>query len=335
MPNHVTNIIEFKATTPARIRTLLREVQYDDGDYGSLDFDKVIPKPKTMDITSGGSQDSAVDIYMSAINPDNEDMGIEKMEKEEYQRVKQAVETCDRFFVHKINDHVTYEEAVKKSEEYFNRPASPLEEKTVDDHNLFTFGKLVVENVMAYGCKDWYSWCCKYWGTKWNSYDYSAIDPDDTVISFNTAWAAPHPVIEQLAKMYPDVIIIHKWADEDWGNNTGSCTYNDPEIGEMEPNYLDGKEALVFAAEILGYDMDNYYTDNGLCLDIENEMPLSYTEDDRKDWEEAGFDFSKFPVPEKDEEGQYDISKLTFEQKKSMIDELVRCGVDAYEFFYS
>ena len=39
MPNHVTNILEFNAT-PARIRTLMREIQYDDGDLGSFDFEK-------------------------------------------------------------------------------------------------------------------------------------------------------------------------------------------------------------------------------------------------------------------------------------------------------
>jgi hypothetical protein len=186
-----------------------------------------------------------------------------------------------------------------------------------------------------YGCKDWYSWSCKFWGTKWNSYDSCPVDPDDTSITFNTAWSAPHPVIEKLAEMYPDVIITHKWADEDWGNNTGSCIYNDPDIGVMEPDYLDGHEALVFAAEILGYDMDNYYTDHDLCLDIENEMPLSFTEDDKEEWEKAGFDFKKIPEVKKDAEGQYDISKFTFDQKKAMIDEMVRCGIDAYEFFYS
>ena len=334
MPNHVTNILEFKST-PARVRTLLREIMYDDGDIGSFDFEKVIPKPESLNVTSGGSQDTAIDVYMSAINPDNEDLGIDKVSKTEYNRIKSLIAESDRMFVRKINDHMTHEEVLKKSEEYFNRPTSPFDEKNIDDNNLFNYGKIVVENVLMYGCKDWYSWCCKFWGTKWNSYDSCPVDPDDTSISFNTAWAAPHPVIEKLAEMYPDVIITHKWADEDWGNNTGSCVYNDPDIGVMEPNYLDGHEALVFAAEILGYDMDNYYTDHGLCLDIENEMPLSFTEDDKKEWEKAGFNFAKIPEVKKDAEGQYDISKFTFDQKKAMIDEMVRCGIDAYEFFYS
>ena len=57
MPNHVTNILEFSHPSKARINILMREIQYDDGDYGSFDFEKVIPKPATLNITSGGSQD--------------------------------------------------------------------------------------------------------------------------------------------------------------------------------------------------------------------------------------------------------------------------------------
>jgi hypothetical protein len=333
MPNHVTNILEFNAT-PARIRTLMREIQYDDGDLGSFDFEKVFPKPKSLNITSGGSQNTAIDVYMSAINPDNEDIGIDKVTKERYEEIKRKIASTDRWVPTKINDRMTYDEVVKESQEYFNRKSGPYDEDTEDKNDLFQYGKLVIENIEMYGCKDWYDWSVKFWGTKWNSYDSPPADADSTSISFNTAWSAPHPVIEKLAEKYPDVIITHKWADEDWGNNTGSCIYNDPDIGTMEPEYLEGHEALVFAAEILGYDIDNYYTDNDLCLDIENEMPESFTEDDKEEWTKAGFDFSKFPKFEKDEEGQYDISKLTFDQKKAFIDELVRCKLDAYEFFY-
>jgi hypothetical protein len=335
MPNHVTNILEFSHPSQVRINTIMREIQYDDGDYGSFDFEKVIPKPATLNITSGGSQGDAINVYMSAINPDNEDIGIDKFDKKEYQKVKALVMGSERFFKPTINDTMTYEEVVKKSEEYFNRPSSPFDEKTADGHNLLTFGKLVIDNLVMYGCKDWYDWSCKYWGTKWNSYDSCPADSDSTSISFNTAWAAPHPVIEKLAEMYPDIIITHKWADEDWGNNTGKCIYNDPEIGNMEPEYLEGKEAFMFAAEILGYDTDSYYLDNDLCLDIENEMPLSFTEEDKEAWTKAGFDFSKIPAVSKDEEDQYDISRFTFNEKKALIDELVRCNIDVQEFFYA
>lgn len=74
----------------------------------------------------------------------------------------------------------------------------------------------------------WYEWHCQYWGTKWNSYDPS-VDEDGSdgkwVVWFDTAWAAPHPVIEALAAKFPDVYIDHRWADEDIGSNAGIRKY--------------------------------------------------------------------------------------------------------------
>ena len=45
-------------------------------------------------------------------------------------------------------------------------------------------------------------------------------------ITFLTAWAAPHPIMEKLAEMYPEVNIQHEWADEDIGMNCGRYCYS-------------------------------------------------------------------------------------------------------------
>lgn len=49
---------------------------------------------------------------------------------------------------------------------------------------------------------NWYDWNIDNWGTKWNACDTDVVD-DDTV-TFNTAWAAPTPIFEALAKKYPE-----------------------------------------------------------------------------------------------------------------------------------
>ena len=45
---------------------------------------------------------------------------------------------------------------------------------------------------------------------------------DGDALNFLTAWSAPHPVMEKLAEMFPDVGIEHEWADEDIGYS--NCT---------------------------------------------------------------------------------------------------------------
>ncbi len=52
--------------------------------------------------------------------------------------------------------------------------------------------------VEKYGADNWYDWCAKNWGTKWN-----CCDPflNESGISFTTAWSPPCPVLIALAKL--------------------------------------------------------------------------------------------------------------------------------------
>ncbi len=76
-----------------------------------------------------------------------------------------------------------------------------------------------------YGTKNWYDWNVSHWGTKWNSYGYCEYDQPENALKFDTAWSAPHPVIEKLSEMYPHIGIEHSWADEDIGCNCGRHIY--------------------------------------------------------------------------------------------------------------
>ena len=84
---------------------------------------------------------------------------------------------------------------------------------------------------------------------KWNSYsNYS----EGHTISFQTAWSAPHPVLERLAEMFPDVTITHKWADEDIGMNCGEHEYADGvRVSEYYPE--GDVESLDFACAVWDY----------------------------------------------------------------------------------
>lgn len=86
----------------------------------------------------------------------------------------------------------------------------------------------------------WYEWNCYSWNTKWNAYSCEEPTPtsgDMALIRFDTAWSAPHPVIEALAHKFPDEEILHRWADEDLGYNFGEVFYhNGNEVGTELPD---------------------------------------------------------------------------------------------------
>lgn len=102
--------------------------------------------------------------------------------------------------------------------------------------------------VLRYGYPSWYEWRCDKWGTKWNAYDVELID--DNIVEFDTAWAAPFPVIERLAELFPQVTFRHKWADEDTAHNCGIASYvNGERISEYLPEG-GSKEAYELAFDL-------------------------------------------------------------------------------------
>ena len=98
---------------------------------------------------------------------------------------------------------------------------------------------------------DSHNWCIANWGTKWNSYGYTADTGfKDGKLTFLTAWSAPHPILQKLSEMYPDIEFEHEWADEDIGMNCGRYVYFDGErIEEYYPE--SSRERIKFAASIM------------------------------------------------------------------------------------
>lgn len=92
--------------------------------------------------------------------------------------------------------------------------------QTNEGKQCYALGETAYKNEQMYGYTTWYDWCCKYWGTKWNSYDNN-INRQERTISFSTAWSCPAPIVEALASKFPDVDFTWEYADEDCGCNTG------------------------------------------------------------------------------------------------------------------
>lgn len=227
MPNHVENIITLKGDEQ-RIREMLEAIQNDELGLGTVDFNKIIPMPESLNIESGSRTDRGLKAYSDFI-----DVYVFSRNAEEALNALQNIP--------------------RESEDAFLRKRSDVK---ADEWEL---GKTAWNNVQNYGAPTWYEWCTNNWGTKWNAYgydegtDYSASGN----LHFQTAWSAPHPVIKKLAQMYPDIIFEHEWADEDIGVNCGQKCYSNGEC--TEEYYPESEiEATEFAFRVWDYDPSDY-----------------------------------------------------------------------------
>jgi hypothetical protein len=119
--------------------------------------------------------------------------------------------------------------------------------------------------IQEFGHNNWYDWKLDNWGTKWNAYDQ--YTSGDNVISFDTAWSTPSEIIQYLSVKYPKLIFNVEYADEDFGHNLGTYTYQNGEV--IEQNIPEGGtiEAYRMAIDIKG-DEDWFLVDY-LCNDAE------------------------------------------------------------------
>lgn len=232
MPNHVVNQISLQGD-PEKIRLLLEAVKSDELGVGTMDFNKVIPMPESLNIEAGSRTDRGLKAYRDFVEIYTL-AGTMNMDK------------LDAIPVESENVFLQQRKDIKEDE--------------------WELGKAAWNNIRQYGAPTWYEWAIHHWGTKWNAYgyedgeDYSGEDK----LSFQTAWSAPHPVLERLSEMFPDIEMEHEWADEDIGQNCGRYSYQGGErIEEYFPE--SEKEAIEFACRMWEYDP----ADMDLCLNAE------------------------------------------------------------------
>ena len=222
MPNHITNRIKFLGE-PERIRAIMEAIKHDEMGLGSVDFNKVIPMPESLNITAGSITDKGLKAYKDFVS-------------------------------------ILLFDGANKDIDLLNIPEEKeaifLKQRTDIKEDEWSAGRQAFRNIQQYGFPTWYEWSINNWGTKWNAYD--CIEIEDAAearkeLCFNTAWSAPHPILSKLAQMYPDVEIEHEWADEDFGHNLGRVKYKgDTILEEYIPKTT--KEAYEFALKVHGYE---------------------------------------------------------------------------------
>ena len=190
MPNHVTNVVTFRGDQE-RVYEALKRIQKDGEGIGTIDFNKIIPMPKSLEIEAGSRTDAGLKAYSEFISE------------------------C------LLEDRVRHIEDLHITEERERDYLKDHGEISKDD---FALGKTAYNNVQMYGTPTWYEWRIQNWGTKWNSYN-SEFDAENNTLRFCTAWSAPHNIIRHLSEMFSDISFVHEWADEDIGNNCGRSDY--------------------------------------------------------------------------------------------------------------
>ena len=66
MSNYVSNVLTLHGN-PAQIRAMLEAIQYDDLGIGSVDFNKIIPMPESLDIEAGSQTSTGLEAYQDFI----------------------------------------------------------------------------------------------------------------------------------------------------------------------------------------------------------------------------------------------------------------------------
>ena len=265
MPNHVINRLEFFCSKE-KLKEILSAICYaeDSGaeatGIGTVDFNKITPMPPSLEIESGSNTDRGINLYLTSINPSVRYYGKEKMGAAAFEALAQRLNGSRSFLRHNVAMTST---EIKNSTLYTN------------EDELLQLGKTAVSNLEQYGATTWYDWRTRgdTWNTKWNS--YSASYDGGNEVYFQTAWSAPHPIVQKLSAMYPEVTIKHVWANEDSWQSCGSRTYLSGEMIDYDYPQTE-KEQLEAAAYIWGYDLSEY----GLVLNASGNSYVNTENDD-------------------------------------------------------
>ncbi len=225
MPNWVENRLSYNGNE-TEIKEMLEKIRYDNATIGTIDFNKIIPMPKSLDIECGSRTDKGIEMVKNYL----ENLPAELKGKEG-----------------------TYEEVL---EDLHNHSADISDD---EEKKIWDIGVTAVDNLYKYNAPTWYEWCNDNWNTKWNAcgYDENTDYSDSDFIWFQTAWSAPIPVIQKLSEMYPNIELTLEFADEDLGQNCGEMKFKDGDIFE---EYIPqtGKEAIEFAAKVWEYDLSDF-----------------------------------------------------------------------------
>lgn len=260
MPNYVINTITLTGSKRdvAAVCKLLQNKNADSSE--DIDFNNVIPMPKSLNLISGGWDKWYVGAYIQTLS-ESDKIGL-------VQKLLKCSDGYYKSYYHKYMDAFCKEipsDILLKMQEEFRENYKSIAPSSVEE-----VGKTYVDNILNYGADTWYDWSCNNWGTKWGAIDSYIIG---NCIGFQTAWSAALPITAKLSEIFPNVTFSHEWADEDIGSNCGRYEFLG---GKAFNEYLpQGEEAVLYACEMWGYDPKDFGVEEEHCVDglLDEDVP--------------------------------------------------------------
>ena len=185
MPNWTWNKVVCK-------KQLLDKLVDKTDDVYSLDFNKLIPMPESLEIVADSFEEKAVASYYLSLNKTDKCELHDELENTKLDFYGNYWEKYKNY----IRD---YKDNPNKLEEV-NKSFDKMEKKDYRNiTNLTELGKLYVFNILNFGNSQWYDWCCNHWGTKWNVLNDVDVKYNKSFkkyeIIFHTPWSPPYGII--------------------------------------------------------------------------------------------------------------------------------------------
>lgn len=240
MPNWIRNIVTVEAPNAERLKEFRNLVESEENVF---EFNRIIPMPETMNIVTDSLSSEPIAIYLEHLkhyDPDGYDNLPENIRRK-----------------YRMTDDIRQVYARALRETKSNGLVLDCRTHPLSAQDYVDYGRTYLTNLMKYGAVSWYDWSVNNWGTKWDSCEaWIATEADNHMeYVFDTAWAPPRGIYEELNRRFPDFKFTVQYADEDaLSCHCGTMTFEGDHQSEDCP--VSEHESLIVSCEVWGWDYE-------------------------------------------------------------------------------
>lgn len=216
MPNWCSNRVTISGPTK-KLKALLQAAE-PEGKPGTFSLEEIYPVPKPLSAVVAGSDE----MYHDAVYGDWRMVAKYPFVRGRYKEIG------------------TREELIRAMEEL-----NP-------DKDIRGIARAYEHNLVEYGARTWWDWCVRNWGTKWNFEAEAALQGNEILMGFDTAWSPPIEAFCHLSERYPELEFFLEFFEEGMGF-IGTATLKEGDVVSMDEGNCQSPEDLErfdFAPEI-------------------------------------------------------------------------------------